>query len=795
MKKEELNSPYVYPEVAKRKMKAAQTLFQTVYIFGVFGYGKTALVQHYLSRRKYYYIDAATAPLDDFQFAPGMHSIVVVDNLQFAEPQEIRDAIIDLTDRRDFWLILLARCPVPYWLVTAFVRNSPFMMVEERDLALSEAEVAKLMEGYNIIVDDESLKRLHMESFGQPLSLRVAAMKILENGMDSKTGTYRYTPEMSEKVHQMFWAYLEQEVYDRWDSELLDFVMQVCILDHFTIKMAEELTGMQNVAMLVRKAGATGNFLIEKNGVYTFVPMMLVSMRQKLKTTYTKQRMDKLYYNAGRLYRKEKQMMKALEMFQICGDEEQIGEILIENVRLNPGTGYLFELRCYYLALPESNIAESMELTAGMSMLQSLLLNTEQSEHWYQHLKQMEETAQGVRKREIKGWLTFLDISLPHRGSDGLLELFKHVGTLLVNRQIALPELCVTSNAPSLMNGGKDFCEWSKKDKTLADGMGKLVSMVLGRFGAGLVELALAESFFEKGHDPYEVIRLASKGQIKAESQGNLQMEFAAIGMIVRTHIINGHADDAKEILQKFIDKAEQAHAEKLLPNLYNLCTRVSLLQGEKAEIAAWMEQKSPNEMDDFWPFERYRYMTKIRIYILYGKYELAESLIEKMLYYAEVMHRTYIKMECKMLLALSQYRRGWAGWRDTFQQAYSQIESYHFVRLFSREGSAILPLLKQKPVTILDEKFYEQTVRETTEMATHYPAYLKVQAIVEEIFSDNAIRILRYQAEGMSNEQIAKELHMTVSNVKYHCKQTYKKLDVTGKAAAVIEARKRKLI
>ena len=49
-----------------------------------------------------------------------------------------------------------------------------------------------------------------------------------------------------------------------------------------------------------------------------------------------------------------------------------------------------------------------------------------------------------------------------------------------------------------MMNGGKDFCEWSRKDRELAVSLGKIIEFVLGKYGKGLVPLALAESYLEK---------------------------------------------------------------------------------------------------------------------------------------------------------------------------------------------------------------------------------------------------------------------------------------------------------
>ena len=75
------------------------------------------------------------------------------------------------------------------------------------------------------------------------------------------------------------------------------------------------------------------------------------------------------------------------------------------------------------------------------------------------------------------------------------------------------------------MNGGKDFCEWSKHDREIALSAGKIVCAFLGQYGKGLVNAALAESFFEKGGDPYEVISLVSKAKLEAAAMRNVNIQ------------------------------------------------------------------------------------------------------------------------------------------------------------------------------------------------------------------------------------------------------------------------------
>ena len=78
--------------------------------------------------------------------------------------------------------------------------------------------------------------------------------------------------------------------------------------------------------------------------------------------------------------------------------------------------------------------------------------------------------------------------------------------------------------------------------------------------------------------------------------------------------------------------------------------------------------------------------------------------------------------------------------------------------------------------------------------MAHFYPGYLKT-GVEEVVLSDTMLKVLKLQANGLSKDQIAKELGMTTANVKYHTQQIYRKLDVSNKAGAVREAGKRGML
>ena len=97
-------------------------------------------------------------------------------------------------------------------------------------------------------------------------------------------------------------------------------------------------------------------------------------------------------------------------------------------------------------------------------MLCALSTDYENSERWYHELEQFAAKCKkqdGVL-RQIKSRIAWLDISLPQRNTDKMIQIIPSVFRLITNREVKLPPFSVTSTLPSIMNGGKDFHHGAK---------------------------------------------------------------------------------------------------------------------------------------------------------------------------------------------------------------------------------------------------------------------------------------------------------------------------------------------
>ena len=566
---------YIRPKRALRRLKAAEEENITAYIYGVSGIGKTELIVRYLKQKKYQMFDAGRVSAEELEgiAESEKRKIVVIDNLHDLAMEEecddIKEAIISLIEREDIWLILSGRCAVPPWLAAVRYREV-FYVIEESELLFDEAQENQYIEYTKILLTPEQRKVSRNYCLGVPLGWYITwdIYKQIQLREGLKEGEYfsdKLFSELIDRGLSQMWDYLDWHVYDNWDIRIQEFLMEVSIVDCFTAHLAEMITGINNVESILSRVKWLGNFMVERTEkdevVYEFRREMRISMRRRLKRKYNKEQIHALYENAGLYYQLNKEPIRALEMYQKAGEKERIASLLIENARTAPNNGYYYQLKKYYLKLSDEKIRTSPELMMGMSMLQSLLLDIEESERWYQELEQYAKEHSGRERRQARSKLLYLEIGLPHRGSENMVEILKKAHLLILDKQVSLQEFSVTSNQASQMNGGKDFCEWSKRDRELAKGIGKLVEFILGKYGKGMVNLALSESFFEKGEDNYEVASLANKGRMQAETGGKLEQCFVADGMLAWLHIITGKVSEAEELLKRFYKKAEKEEA------------------------------------------------------------------------------------------------------------------------------------------------------------------------------------------------------------------------------------------
>ena len=771
-----------FAKEAVRKLRNAAAHSNSVYLYGATGYGKTSIVASVFAPACALWIDCDDGTDNILEQLQGCcpTRYTVLDNLHRLEDAALQKKIVQLAGKDGCPMVLIGRAPLPAWL-SGLELQSGLTVIPEDDLWVTDGELTELCASLGLRLPPQRIRELLDINEGNIMALGLFLRRIQQGTADGKP--------LEADMRKDFKAYLDEEVVSHWSRDIQDFLTQVCVVDSFTLPMAEYVTGNDGCALLLSRAEKVGNILSCTNGVWRMRQVLLETMRERALRTLGRKGYNRLLSRAGEFLEQDGHTVRALAIYRQCSQEDRIHNILVQEARKHPGVGNYWALRQYYQALPPAEIEKEPTLMAAESVLYSVLMNTEKSEYWYSRLKQYAGAAEGTARNEAVGEIAYLDVVLPHRGSGNMVRILKSIPELMRSSGDVLRPVSLTNNQPSLMNGGKDFCEWSKTDIFLANTLGPIVEKILGKTGVGLVQTALGESAYEKGEDRFRVLAYLTQGQNQSENNGIAEMTWVAIALQAKLALCAGDMEYAQKLAEGMLQGLDPEHQ----PQLYEAVTAFScwlrLYRNETGTIRRWLET-APDETVEFCTLNRYFYMVKIYCYAALGKHTEALGLVSRMMAYAAYAQRTYIRLECGLLQAIVLRRMG-DTWKEGFLQTLSAISQYHFVPIVSEKGAAILPLLTEAKTAFCQRcpgaaGWFSQVLDKTTHMARLYPNYLKGTGIDISAFSDTALEVLRLQAAGYTTKEIAQQLHITQRTVKYHAGENYRKLDARNLVDAV---------
>lgn len=343
---------YIHPKAAWDKLRMAGARRQNVYLYAATGYGKTELLHRYLRRRRHIWLSGEGLTVETLQeIALPAEATMVIDDLARVLDPAVRREIVSMLDQPGLWLVLAGRCPLPSWLTGPYV-NGRLSVIPEEDLRLSEKEIAQLYLSWGVQLPRNLLeKRIIPLVEGNPLGARLLAVEMSQGSS--------YTEELMNDLTRKFYEYLNQAIYSEWPEEIREMMMQLSLLEHFTIQQAEEMTGRSDVNRLLARAAEMGNLFRFKDGGYTLRPAVINSMKLRMETVCDRVRKNELLRRAGTICEKEGNIPRALKLYQDGQCEKEIHALLIDNARRYPGGGYYYELTPAYLALPEEEVRSS----------------------------------------------------------------------------------------------------------------------------------------------------------------------------------------------------------------------------------------------------------------------------------------------------------------------------------------------------------------------------------------------------------------------------------------------------
>ena len=656
------------------------------------GFGKTVTAEKLIRQtgKKYRGVSGDRVLFEQLIEDPNWE-ILFVDDLQMMQEEKDLQALCSLIRENPDRRFILASRGLPPGCLMAF-QYTGLMTVLHADVLLFDREdIRKLFQEWEVPVTDSELSGVTKESIGHPLGVVITIRHMAEG--------QTFGPELVAGAFREVFRYFETAIYKRFDLNIRRFLLELAPFEQFDLDMARIVSGDPRVGeMLDWLQRNTTMLRYDETQRFHFWPQFRAFLMWDMDREYPEEKKKTLYSRGGMYYELKEDFVHAMDCYIRGGDHSKVSELLIRSAELHPGMGHYYEMEKYYHSLPEKEILASPALMQAMSMLCAMEMDYEKSEQWYEALKQFAEQCDRMDAggRQARSRLAWLDISLPQREVSGLTDTIPAVFRLLRGKEITLPPFSVTSTLPSIMNGGKDFSDWSKKDDMLYQVLRIPVEAVLGKDGVGLADCAIAESKFEKGEDiTHRMLSLVQRaGEI--QRNGTPDIEFAVTGLLIRSQMASGRSDDAVRTMEQLRTRFAENGLDRFLPNMDAMRCRMDLYVGDLDRADDWYREKAPRDLMKLNVMKRYQYLTQAMVELAAGKNQDVLLTLSSLELYCRTCRRHLDSIHLLIIRAIACWREKDKTWKTYLDEALDIAEEYQFIRPVSGYGAAVLPLLEE---------------------------------------------------------------------------------------------------
>jgi LuxR family maltose regulon positive regulatory protein len=252
------------------------------------------------------------------------------------------------------------------------------------------------------------------------------------------------------------------------------------------------------------------------------------------------------------------------------------------------------------------------------------------------------------------------------------------------------------------------------------------------------------------------------------------------------------------------LDEAERLYIQSPLPNVCPIAAskaRVWVRQGRLAEALAWAREQGLCVDDDLSYLREFEHVTLARVLIAEYRSDRADrsileamGLLERLLKAAEKGERMGSVIEILMLQALAhQAQDNIPLALAPLERALALAEPEGYVRLFVDEGQPVARLLYKALSRGIAPDYVRQLLAAFPSAEPEQTDALKTQAPKSDLIeplSERELEVLGLIAEGLTNQEIASRLFLSLHTIKVHARNIYGKLGVRNRTQAVTRAR-----
>lgn len=762
---------------------------------------------------------AANVLLDELINILAVHDtpvLLTLDDYHVITNSQIHDALAYFIDNQPagVHLVITTREDPPLPLARLRARGQ-MTEIRAHDLRFSPEESRQFFnQSQNQVLTEKTLQALDERTEGWAAGLQLAALALEHQTnpaafVDTFRGSHRYVLD-----------YLAEEVIRQQAEEVKQFLVQTSILTRFNREVCEALTGHPNAQSIIAFLEQANLFIVpldDERVWYRYHHLFSDYLRLLL----TQAQQSQLYKKASLWHESQKLLVEAVHYALASNDQEFAADVIQRALSINTtwSLGNITLLSAWLDALPRQALESRPQLSLDASRILFTLGRfelaekcIEQAEYSINKMPVTPENEQlpalaalyrgsiaAVRGNFYKA-IEYIKFAQAHlspenhlaqarafyslgqanfgigqterasqnylQSSDeakkaGVLYLVVHARCAAARMQIAQGRLSQAEQTcrQAIDHGGSAQLPLSGLAWTL-----------LGSIALERNNLAMAEQYLTDG--------------IKLSRQGNL-MDDLTWGLIFmgRLRAVQGDSVGALTAAQE-VDSIVRAYGVprmSLLASAY--LARIQHDTGQTQAAALWATQYQTTRQE---LSIEYAELTLAHILLELGQLQTLPAILEPLLESADQAGRIQSSIEILLLMGLFHHANGdLASGLDYLGKSLALAAPEGYTRVFLNEFDSLSNLLPRVRGAAPD---LVKTLLGTSSAGND--TRLSPMALLPDPLSEQEIRVLDLIVAGKSNQEIARELFISVGTAKWHVHNVFQKLGVNNRPQAIARAR-----
>jgi LuxR family maltose regulon positive regulatory protein len=710
--------------------------------------------------------------------------------------------------------------PLP---VSRWRARGQLVEIRQADLRFTTQQTADFLRRVmRLDLSPPEVTALHQRTEGWIAGLQLTALSM--QGRDDKhqlvqslTGCQRHILD-----------YLIDEVFQHQTPDLQDFLLKTSVLDRFSAPLCDAVTERADGQKTLLALEQANLFLIpldELRQWYRYHRLFADLLRHRLETVETEAAVNHLHQVASQWYEAHGFPADAIHHALRASDSGRAATLIGQTASSLLRRGEIATLLRWFQALPDEVVRASPQLCVAYSWPLSFTGQLDAAESYLAHA---EQTTGGETR--LLGEVATARVQIARaRGDDyRTVELSRQALSLLAQDQSEARSVVAVNLGVALWNIGdlaqaeqalgEAILAAERSGNTFAQAM---ALVFLGRVQASRGRLHQAAELYRRVTRPgeprapffplafahpdlsallYEQDDLENaanhleQGMDMARRSGEAETQIYGYRMLAFLEQAQGREQAALEALQEADRLTAGSNVPPLVPSRNAAChAQIALMQGDLAAATRWAGLVE--EDADACAFHRALNLTPPRLLVAQGQRAAAAEQLDGLYHAAAEAGLGWGMLRVRVLQGLAAPTPDAA--LPFLAEALQLGEREGFVRSFVDEGSSLVPLLRQAATQGI-APLYVKRLLAAFEVDTARRRGEKLPAALQpliEALSERELEVLQLAAEGLTNQEIAQRLHISLNTVKTHLSNVYGKLGVTDRRHAAAKARTLSLI